>query len=181
MEARPNATFATWYNGTSNCPENGYCNVFKTPEKKLHAQWDRTHAFINHLRKQHTDLEIEQETGKEFRHVMQLVKQHCMYWQGDKQAVDASTRAIAKKIPKKFKDAKADGYKKKQNGSGTSTVAAGTHKLTTVRKNIKDAINSLNIMKGNLKDTEAARIKAAHYSNLIDLLENVQQVDKDAK
>ena len=181
MEARPNATFATWYNGTKDCPENGYCNVFKTPEKKLHAQWDRTHAYINTLRELHTLQGIQKATGKEFRHLMQLIKQHCMYWQGDKQASAASNRAIAKKIPKKFKDALAGDYKKKKVVHGTSTVVAGENTLAKVRKNIKAAITSLGIMKGNLKDTEAGTIRAAHYSNLIDLLENVQQVDKDAK
>ena len=75
MEARPNATFATWYNGTKDCPENGYCNVFKTSEKKLHAQWDRTHAYINTLRDLHTLQGIQKATGKEFRHLMQLIKQ----------------------------------------------------------------------------------------------------------
>ena len=181
MEARPNATFKTWYNGTNDCPENGFCNVFKTPEKKLHAQWDRTHAYINTLRELHTLQGIQKATGKEFRHLMQLIKQHCMYWQGDKQASAASNRAIAKKIPKKFKDALAGDYKKKKVVHGTSTVVAGENTLAKVRKNIKAAITSLGIMKGNLKDTEAGTIRAAHYSNLIDLLENVQQVDKDAK
>jgi hypothetical protein len=181
MEARPNATFKTWYNGTNKCPENGFCNVFKTAEKTLHDKWDRTHAYINSLRKSHADLEIEATTGKQFRHVMELIKQHGMYWQGNKQGNDATARAVKKGIAKKFKDAKAKGYKKAKTGSGTSTVVAGTHNLTTVRKNIKDALTSLGIMKGNLKDTDAAKIKATQYGSLIELLENVQQIDKANK
>ncbi len=181
MEARPNATFKTWYNGTNKCPENGFCHVFKTAEKTLHEKWDRTHAYINSLRKSHADLEIEATTGKQFRHVMELIKQHGMYWQGNKQGNDATARAVKKGIAKKFKDAKAKGYKKAKTGSGTSTVEAGTHTLITVRKNIKDALTSLGIMQGNLKDTEAAKIKATQYGNLIELLENVQQADKANK
>ena len=181
MEARPNATFKTWYNGTNKCPENGFCHVFKTAEKTLHDKWDRTHAYINSLRKSHADLEIEATTGKQFRHVMELIKQHGMYWQGNKHGNDATARAVKKGIAKKFKDAKAKGYKKAKTGSGTSTVEAGTHTLITVRKNIKDALTSLGIMKGNLKDTDAAKIKATQYGSLIELLENVQQVDKASK
>ena len=186
MEARPNATFKTWYNGTDKCPENGFCNVFanrgKTSESNLHKQWDRTHAYINSLRKSHIDLDIEATTGKQFRHVMELIKQHGMYWQGNKQGREAEKRAIKKSIAKKFKDAKAiNGYKKAKTGSGTSTVVAGTHTLITVRKNIKDALTSLGIMKGKLKDNDAAKIKANKYSDLIELLENVQQIDKATK
>jgi hypothetical protein len=181
MEARPNATFKTWYNGTNKCPENGFCHVFKTSEKTLREKWDSTHAYINSLRKSHADLEIEATTGKQFRHVMELIKQHGMYWQGNKQGNDATARAVKKGIAKKFKDAKAKGYKKAKTGSGKTTVEAGTHTLITVRKNIKDALTSLGIMKGNLKDNDAAKIKASKYSDLIELLENVQQIDKASK
>jgi hypothetical protein len=190
MEARPNATFKTWWKGTNACPEKGYIHVFGDLKGKkladLEKQWDHTNDFIDALRIDHTASELADSDGKgshQFRHIMLRIKQNCMYWQGNARdfRAEAKTRAGKRKIAAKFEKAvDENGYLKKRTGSGTDS---GTYKsigIASIDQYIKSAVDGLELMRTAAisRKGEEHTLWAGHFGSLLANLELVQALRK---
>ena len=149
MDARPTAKFDTWWKGGKKNTAKGFDKVFGvSKEKAMHAQWIRTNEFIDALRVARNDT-FGENKGPEFKHVLLTIKTNTMYWQGADKRDAAKKRATAKKISRKFSDAKKKGY---DAGSRITQVQSNEgegvkqHTLKTIDAHIQNAINSVTIL-----------------------------------